>query len=254
MSITRREFVKSSAGLAGILAAGAAPSLYAAGANDRIRVACVGYSDRFRYSLLPCFKHHCKKLNFDLVAVADLWRKRLTESAVPGIQKSIGHAVAAYRSDVELYEKAKDVDAVIMSTADFQHAQHQGQQHRAVHGLKAEIGVHQEETQHHQRQIQRHGDHRDIQGNKIAQHHSQGGHTAHGNMAGEHKEVHRNGHHRSSQGDADIFFQDVSQLHGKTSYSQNAAPIIHDAREKVQAFPKKQAAQAACFLKLILPG
>jgi predicted dehydrogenase len=138
MSITRREFVKSSAGLAGILAAGAAPSLYAAGANDRIRVACVGYSDRFRYSLLPCFKHHCKKLNFDLVAVADLWRKRLTESAVPGIQKSIGHAVAAYRSDVELYEKAKDIDAVIISTADFQHAQH------ACHAVNAGLDVYAE--------------------------------------------------------------------------------------------------------------
>ena len=54
MSMTRREFCKTSAaGMAGILAAGVAPSLYAAGANDRIRVACVGYSDRFRGSLLP---------------------------------------------------------------------------------------------------------------------------------------------------------------------------------------------------------
>ena len=63
--------------MAGILAAGVAPSLYAAGANERIRVACIGYSDRFRQSLLPCFMHHNKELNFDLVAVADLWRKRL---------------------------------------------------------------------------------------------------------------------------------------------------------------------------------
>ena len=77
METTRREFCKTTAGLAGIIAAGAAPSLYAAGANDRIRVACVGYSDRFRGSLLPCFLHHNKELNFDLVAVADLWKKRL---------------------------------------------------------------------------------------------------------------------------------------------------------------------------------
>ena len=67
-NIDRREFVKGSAGLAGIIAAGYGPSLYAAGANSKIRVACVGYSDRFRGSLLPCFLHHNKELNFDMVA------------------------------------------------------------------------------------------------------------------------------------------------------------------------------------------
>lgn len=123
--MSRRDFCKTTAvGMAGILAAGVAPSLYAAGANERIRVACVGYSDRFRQSLLPCFMHHSKELNFDLVAVADLWRKRLYENAKPEIEKKIGHKVDTYVSDVELYEKAKDVDAVIISTADFQHAQH----------------------------------------------------------------------------------------------------------------------------------
>ena len=131
MNMTRREFCKNTAGLAGILAAGAAPSLYAAGANDRVRVACVGYSDRFRGSLLPCFLHHNKELNFDLVAVADLWRKRLVEHAKPELEAKVGHEVATYASDVELYAKAKDVDAVIISTADFQHARH------AVHAVEA---------------------------------------------------------------------------------------------------------------------
>ncbi|MBQ4199982.1 MAG: Gfo/Idh/MocA family oxidoreductase [Kiritimatiellae bacterium] len=129
--VSRREFMKGAAGLAGVIAAGRSPSLYAAGANDKVRVACVGYSDRFRQSLLPCFKHHMKELNFDMVAVADLWKKRLEENAVPGLEKALGHKVAAYRSDVELYEKAKDVDAVIISTADFQHAQH------ATHAVNA---------------------------------------------------------------------------------------------------------------------
>ena len=132
MNTTRRDFCKTSfAGMAGILAAGAAPSLYAVGANDRVRVACVGYSDRFRQSLLPSFLHHNKELNFDLVAVADLWKKRLVENAKPEIEKKIGHEVDTYGSDIELYEKAKNVDAVIISTADFQHAQH------AVHAINA---------------------------------------------------------------------------------------------------------------------
>ena len=130
---TRREFCKGAAGLAGIIAAGQGPSLYAAGANERVRVACVGYSDRFRSSLLPCFLQHSKELNFDMVAVADLWKKRLFEEAKPGVEKAVGHEVEAFSSDVALYE-AKErlaLDAVIISTADFQHAQH------AVHAVNA---------------------------------------------------------------------------------------------------------------------
>ena len=130
-NINRREFVKGAAGMAGIIAAGYGPSLYAAGANDRVRVACVGYSDRFRGSLLPCFQQHAKEMNFDIVAVADLWKKRLYEHAKPGLEKALGHSVATYGSDVELYANAKDVDAVIISTADFQHAQH------ATHAVNA---------------------------------------------------------------------------------------------------------------------
>ena len=136
----RRDFVKIGAGAAavaalpGILRAQKAPA-QAAGAyyraNETVRVACVGYSDRFRGSLLPCFLHHNKELKFDLVAVADLWKKRLNEKAVPEIEKKLGHKVAAYASDVALYEQAKDIDAVIISTADFQHAQH------AAHAVNA---------------------------------------------------------------------------------------------------------------------
>jgi len=134
---SRRDFLAKSAAAAslaampGILKAQQAPSLNVIGANDRVRVACVGYSDRFRGSLLPSFMNHQKELNFEMVAVADLWKKRLYENAKPELEKKLGHAVATYRSDVELYEKAKDVDAVIISTADFQHAQH------AAHAVNA---------------------------------------------------------------------------------------------------------------------
>ena len=123
--LSRRDFCKgAAAGLAGILASGAAPSLYAAGANSKIRVACVGFSDRFKQSLLPSFIDHSKELGFEMVAVADLWKKRLEENAVPELEKKTGNKIKAYRSDVELYEKGKDIDAVIISTADFQHARH----------------------------------------------------------------------------------------------------------------------------------
>jgi predicted dehydrogenase len=124
--IKRRDFAKIAG--AAVLAG---PSLNVLGANDRVRVACVGYSDRFRGSLLPTFMASQKELNFDLVAVADLWKKRLYENAKPDLEKKLGHAVETYGSDIELYEKAKDIDAVIISTADFQHAQH------ATHAVNA---------------------------------------------------------------------------------------------------------------------
>ena len=94
--INRREFCKGAAGLAGIIAAGYGPSLYAAGANNTIRVACVGYSDRFRGSLLPCFLHHNKELNFEMVAVADLWKKRLYEHAKPEMEAKLGRKVETF--------------------------------------------------------------------------------------------------------------------------------------------------------------
>ena len=138
--MTRRDAVKAGVAAAAVsaipsmLKAQTAPGL-ATGkyyrANETVRVACVGYADRFRSSLLPCFQASMKDLNFDMVAVADLWKKRLYENAKPELEKRLGHAIAAYRSDVELYEKAKDVDAVIIATADFQHAQH------ATHAVNA---------------------------------------------------------------------------------------------------------------------
>lgn len=45
------------------------------GANDRVRVGVVGFSDRHRSSHLPCFMNHYKELNFDVVAVSDIWKK-----------------------------------------------------------------------------------------------------------------------------------------------------------------------------------
>ena len=125
-SIKRRDFAK----LAGA-AVLAGPSLNVLGANNRVRVACVGYSDRFRGSLLPTFMAAQKDLNFDLVAVADLWKKRLYENARPELEKKLGHKIDTYTSDIDLYENAKDIDAVIISTADFQHAQH------ATHAVNA---------------------------------------------------------------------------------------------------------------------
>ena len=134
--LTRRSFVRSAtagaslAALPGILKAQQAPSQNVAGANSRINVACVGFSDRFQNALLPSFLKSNKELNFDMVALADLWSVRREEGKTK-IEEKIGHSIDVYKSDEDLYEKAKNVDAVIISTADFQHARH------TVHAVKA---------------------------------------------------------------------------------------------------------------------
>ena len=59
------------------------------GANDRVGVGVVGFSDRFRQSLLPSFLNHYKELNFDIVAVSDIWKLRREEGQAH-LRKSSG--------------------------------------------------------------------------------------------------------------------------------------------------------------------
>jgi predicted dehydrogenase len=92
------------------------------GANDRVRVGVVGFSDRFKDSLLPSFLHHNKELNFDMVAVSDLWNYRRGQG-VDLLKNKFGHDIKACRNNDELYA-TKDIDAVIISSPDFAHALH----------------------------------------------------------------------------------------------------------------------------------
>src|SRR5256712_14048367 len=64
----RREFMKTAA--AGIAAVSIPAASYARilGANDRVRVGIVGFSDRFRQALLPAFKAAGTSPHFQVVA------------------------------------------------------------------------------------------------------------------------------------------------------------------------------------------
>lgn len=121
----RRDFLRTASaagagvGLFGLPARAAGRIL---GANDRIRVALVGFSDRARQTLVPAFRQHAGELNAEIFAVSDLWNRRRDE-AEAWFQKETGAGVTTYRNNEELYEKGRP-DAVIVSTADFQHATH----------------------------------------------------------------------------------------------------------------------------------
>ncbi|HEU5341469.1 Gfo/Idh/MocA family oxidoreductase [Edaphobacter sp.] len=92
------------------------------GANDRVKVGVVGCGDRMRSALIPAMLQHAKELNFEFVAVSDIWNRRREEGAAY-VQKLSGSAVDPVRNNDELYAR-KDVDAVLVATADFQHALH----------------------------------------------------------------------------------------------------------------------------------
>src|SRR2546430_11604962 len=118
----RREFVKTAA--AGIAAVSIPAASYARilGANDRVRVGIVGFSDRFRQALLPAFKAAGPALNFEIVAVSDIWNRRRDEG-VAEIERVMGAKPRAFRNNEEMYT-AKVADAVMISTPDFLHAYH----------------------------------------------------------------------------------------------------------------------------------
>ena len=127
MQNSRRDFIKKTA----LTAAGAyvGANAFSAtsyrkiiGANDRVRVGVVGFSDRHRSSHMPSFMNHYKELNFDIVAVSDIWNKRRNEGTAMWKTK-MNHDIVGCRNNEEMYNK-KLVDAVFVSTADFQHALH----------------------------------------------------------------------------------------------------------------------------------
>ncbi|MDB5231771.1 MAG: oxidoreductase domain protein [Chitinophagaceae bacterium] len=127
MSDSRRKFIKDSAKASAAVYLGSlgfSAKSYARiiGSNDRVRVGVVGFSDRHRSSHLPSFMNHYKELNFDVVAVSDIWKKR-REEGVAAWKEKMGHDITACRNNEEMYN-GKMVDAVFISTADFQHATH----------------------------------------------------------------------------------------------------------------------------------
>jgi predicted dehydrogenase len=131
-ALPRRDFLRTAAaGAAGLAlssmpgAARAAPAASYArilGANSRVRIGVVGYSDRFRQALLPALQQSRAALDFEITAVSDIWSRRRDEG-VAGLEKATGQRPRAFRNNEEMYD-ARATDAVIISTADHQHWYH----------------------------------------------------------------------------------------------------------------------------------
>jgi predicted dehydrogenase len=131
---TRRSFIRNVAvGAAGLSLGnqvfGAAFKGSVLRANDKVRVGIIGFSDRFKSALLPCFMEHAAELNFEFVALSDIWKVRREEGKAL-IKEKTGWDLALCANNDELFSR-KDIDAVIISTADFQHALHLAEAARA---------------------------------------------------------------------------------------------------------------------------
>jgi predicted dehydrogenase len=127
LETNRRDFVKLG-GAALAVAATSARSASAAsyakipGANDRVRTGIIGGGDRMLGGDVPAFLASSKDMNFELVAVSDIW-KHARERAAATVEKACGSKIDMVRNNDELYAR-KDIDAVLIATADFQHARH----------------------------------------------------------------------------------------------------------------------------------
>lgn len=122
---TRRNFIKKSAlGVAGVALASTmnmSAKSYSSiiGANDRVRVGVLGFSNRFRDSLGKSFLKYSKEMNFELYTVCDIWSRRRDEG-LAWVKEQTGETINTARNTEELWKQKPD--AVIISTADFQHA------------------------------------------------------------------------------------------------------------------------------------
>ena len=123
MSITRRSFVSSAAGVAGGLVTGrpamsqtAGSRQGVAGANDRIRLGFIGVGGMGR-SHLNNFQQHD---DVQVVTVCDVWEvNRLRAQKMTERQKT---GLATVEADFRRVIDRKDLDAVVVATSDHWHA------------------------------------------------------------------------------------------------------------------------------------
>src|ERR1700681_125091 len=121
---TRRNFVEQASSLVGLGAAIQSTALSYSriiGANDRISVGHIGIGNRGS-ELAGMAAQLKSKYNFEVTAVCDLWSVNRDRAAERG-EKNYGRRPRTFQYMEKLLE-LKDVDAVFISTADFQHAPH----------------------------------------------------------------------------------------------------------------------------------
>ena len=117
--INRRTFLRSSAAAgAGLVLSPVARGLSSSGTADEINVAIIGAGTQGRILLKDCL--NIPKVRFK--AVCDIWP--YSQRYASRRLKAYKHQVNVYTDYREMLEKEKDIDAVIIATPDWVHAEH----------------------------------------------------------------------------------------------------------------------------------
>ena len=134
--IDRRSFLHSAAAVGAGLAFSPMALAQTAGGKktDDINVALLGAGEQGKVLVSACLK--ITGVHFK--AVCDIWdynRKRISNTLNHPAYKKLGHKGTAYVDYQEMLAKEKDLDAVLIATPDFWHAEH------TVACLKADLHV-----------------------------------------------------------------------------------------------------------------
>ena len=117
-TVDRRDFLKTTA--AASLALGASGLAAAAGGSNDLRVALIGAGNQGMVLLESCQKIP----NIRITALCDIWTE-YRQRYVSGRLRTYGHAHNAYVDIHEMLDKEKGrLDAAIVATPDFWHAEH----------------------------------------------------------------------------------------------------------------------------------
>ncbi len=114
--LTRREFVKRASAFAGAVSLASVPSLRAAGANERVRVAVIGCNGRgaAHIAALQALE------NVEIAAICDVDSRALARG-VATVEKAQGKAPKGVADMRRLFDNP-DIDAVTIATPDHWHA------------------------------------------------------------------------------------------------------------------------------------
>ncbi|MFP4503006.1 MAG: Gfo/Idh/MocA family oxidoreductase [Candidatus Hydrogenedentota bacterium] len=118
----RRDFLKTAALGAATVSLTARNHARAQGANDRLRIGLIGCGSRGIGAHMTGVHNHDKKMNCEIVAFADPWKKQ-REKAANLAKEWYGGEPMQFVSYRDLLEKA-DVDAVLIASCDHQHTTH----------------------------------------------------------------------------------------------------------------------------------
>ena len=116
--LTRREFISTSAKLGAVLAAAPYIARGAAGGADTIKVGLIGCGEQGRILIdaalkIPGIRFH---------AVCDIWPYNRTRCE--RLLKRFGHDARPFEDYREMLSAVSDLDAVIVASPDFMHAEH----------------------------------------------------------------------------------------------------------------------------------